>query len=187
MGKIYTALISLLVMSLPSCTYFRQICRHDKPLSDAWQNLPVIYNDSINHIISGPDKVYLYETYDFIEAHDTTAACDSIFNYKIKNSGRRLNDKECELLEFIITDPSWITARYTPVRQSFYPNIILEFSKSHQKAYLLLSFGSEEVGACGMSGDMKRYRMIGMRNLARWASIILPEEEYYKKLLTPEE
>lgn len=187
MGKIYAALLSLLIMSMPSCTYLRRICRHDKPLSDKVQNLPVIYNDSINSIIRESDKVRLYETYDFIEAHDTTAAGDSIFHYKIKNSGRQLNNKEREILEFIITDPAWILSCYAPVRQSFYPNIILEFSKKHQKAYLLLSFGSEEVEACDMSGNVKFYRMTGRRNLARWASIIIPEEEYYKKLLTPEE
>lgn len=48
---------------------------------------------------------------------------------------------------------------------------------------MLLSFGSEEVAVADDHGSPKYYGMKNMRILARWASLVFPHEEYYKKLI----
>ena len=186
MVKIYAALLFLLLVGLTSCSYLRKSCGQNAQISVINADLPVILNDSVTHIINEADEVRVYATYAFIEAHDSLTVCDTLLNYKIKESVGQLQNREREILKFVITDSNWITDKYAPVKQQFYPDIIIEFISKQAKAYLLLSFGSEEVWACDTSGEMKSYRMVSKRNLARWASLIFPDEEYYKKLINPD-
>lgn len=186
MHNIYGILLLLIVLlaaNLTSCSCLRKHGSQEIQTSENTSDLPTIYNDSLDAIFKEADKVRVYEVHNFIDSHDSNIQGDSLFNYKIKKNIGLLKRKEFEILSFIITDPNLLNPDYAPVKQPFHPNIILEFIKGRRKGYMLLSFGSEEVGVADDEGNLKYYEMKNMRVLARWVSLILPQEDYYKKLI----
>lgn len=186
MRNIYAILLLLIVLlaaNLTSCSCLRKHSSQEIQTGENTPNLSPIYSDSLDVIFKETDKVRVYEVYNFIDSHDNNIRGDSLFNYKIKKNLGILKKKEFEILSFIITDPNLLNPNYAPVRQPFHPNIILEFTKGKHKGYMLLSFGSEEVGVADDKGNLKYYEMKNMRLLARWASLVFPQEDYYKKLI----
>ncbi len=186
MRNIYGILLLLLVLlaaNLTSCSCLHKHSSQEIQTVDTTNNLSPIYSDSLDVVLKEADKVRVYKVYNFIDSHDPTIKGDSIFNYKIEKNIGVLRKKEFEILLFVITDSDLLNPNYAPVRQPFHANIILEFIKDKNKAYMLLSFGSEEVGITDDKGNLKYYGMQNKRQLARWASLVFPQEKYYRNLI----
>lgn len=182
----YKYLIGLLVVSasLVSCTLFKNSCSHHlvDNLADN-DSTSVIYSDSIDSIIINASKVRVYRMVDFSALRDSVGTRDSLFNYVIKRDAGLLGKDEKAVLSFIISDKKWYIKRYAPIRQPFHPNIALEFMLGKCKAFMFISFGTEEVAISDVEGDFKFYQMYDKRPMARWAYRKFPEEEYYQKLI----
>lgn len=143
----------------------------------------VVYCDSIDSVILNADKVRIYDMADFVITNESVEKRDSLFNYEIKNDIGLLGKDERRILSFIISDKKWYIKNYAPIRQPFHPNIALELTYKRSKAFMFVSFGTEEIAISDAAGNLKFYQMRDKRPMARWAYMIFPEEEYYKKLI----
>lgn len=184
----YKLLISLLVIptSFVSCTLFKTSCiQRSSNNHDDTDSTLVIYNDSLDSIILNASYVRIYDMTDFVMSHDSTGKMASLFNYKIKKDIGLLEDDERKILYFIISDKNWYIKNYAPIRQPFLPNIALEFTCKKNKAFMFVSFGTEEIAISDAVGNFKFYQMRGKRLIARWACMKFSDEEYYKELIKP--
>ncbi|MBP3472484.1 MAG: hypothetical protein J6K41_09685 [Paraprevotella sp.] len=129
-------------------------------------------------------KIRFYDMADFVVSHDSVERQDSLFKYKVKKDMGLLESDERKILSFIISDKDWYIKDYAPVRQPFHPNIAFEFVCKKSKAFMFVSFGTEEVAISDAEGNFKYYQMRGKRQMARWTYTKFPEEEYYKELIT---
>lgn len=181
-GKIIGFLV--LSMSLVSCSLFKSSGNNSiRRLVDT-DSSAVIYNDSVDAIIFHSEKVRLYDMADFVSLSDSVEVShDSIFNYAVGNSKRWLNREELNVVHFIISDKDWYVRNYSPIRQPFNPNMGMEFIYGKSKAYMFVSFGTEEVAIATLNGKFKFYKMHDKRPMARWATLVFPNNDYYKKLL----
>lgn len=107
---------------------------------------------------------------------------DSIFNFPIKEYIGLLSTEEKAVLSFILSDRDWYIQDYAPVRHPFNPNIAFEFSYKDSKAYVLVSFASEEIAISYAEGTLRYYQMRDIHPLARWSAMKFPEYEYYRIL-----
>lgn len=103
--------------------------------------------------------------------------------YEIKKNVGLLERDERKILSFIISDKNWYIKDYAPIRQPFHPNIALEFIYKESKAFMFVSFGTEEIAIADVTGKLKFYQMKDKRLMARWIYMKFPEEEYYKELI----
>ena len=169
-------------LSLISCSMFKPSSVVDADIL-CTDSTMVIYDDSIDAILLNAHKVRLYEMADFVMQGDSVKNIDSIFKYRIKCVIGLLDKKCANILSFVISDKYWYIKDYAPVRQPFHPNLTLEFIHHHKKAYMFVSFGTEEVAISDMEGNFKFYQMNDKRILARWACMVFPEEKYYEELI----
>jgi len=170
--------------SLVSCTLIKPSCaqkNENTPIPN--DSAQVIYSDSVDSIILNADKIRIYDMVDFVAPRDSINGRDSIFKYEIKKDVGFLKKVEKEILSFIVSDRDWYIRNYAPVRQPFHPNITLEFITKKKSVFMLISFGTEEVAIVDKVGQFKFYQMRNKRQMARWASMIFPDEEYYKELI----
>lgn len=143
----------------------------------------VIYSDSLDAIILDASKVRFYDMADFVVVRDSVEMQDCLFKYKIKKDMGLLENEEKKVLSFIISDRTWYIKDYAPVRQPFHPNIAFEFVCKKNKAFMFVSFGTEEVAISDAEGNFKFYQMRGKRLMSRWAYMKFSDEEYYKELI----
>lgn len=170
--------------SLASCALFKSSCSQSTNINSInADSLSVIYSDSVDSIILNPTKVRLYEMADFVISEDTIEERDSLFTFLIKKDIGFLNDDCREILLFIISDRKWYIKNYAPVKQPFHPNIALEFLCRKKRAFMFISFGTEEVAIASNDGIFSYYQMRNMRLMARWAFRAFPNSEYYKELV----
>lgn len=171
--------------SLASCTLFKTSCQKNgmERITEK-DSLAIIYNDSIDTIILCADKVRLYDMADLVALPDSTTHCKSnLFNYVVKKDMGLLKKNAKNVLHFIISDSRWYIKDYTPIRQPFHPNIGMEFMRKSMKAYMFVSFGTEEIAIATSNGDFKFYLMRDKRQISRWVAKLFPNEEYYTNLL----
>lgn len=179
-------MVGLLVMSLSltSCSLFKTSCTCNTVTGGTEaDSLSVIYSDSIDAILLKASKVRVYDMADFVENNDSTVKSDSLFNYRIKNEKGFLKDKEHNILSFILSDKYWYISKYAPIRQPFHPNFALEFIFKKEKAFVFVSFGTEEIAISDSTGHFRFFQMRDKRLIARWACIVFPKEEYYKEFI----
>lgn len=183
----YRRVVGLLAVSasLASCTLFKTSCRDDGMGQIAERDSSaVVYNDSIGAVILCADKVRLYDMADFVGKDSAaTGERDSLFNYAVKKDVGLLKSDEMEVLRFIVSDKSWYIKDYAPIRQPFHPNIAFEFNHKRSKAYIFVSFGTEEIAIATADGKFKVFLMRDKRPMARWAAMMFPEEDYYKNII----
>ena len=170
--------------NLVSCTLLNSFST--KQMSDInadTDSTSIIYNDSIDSIILGADKVRIYDMASFVGNNDSIPKSDSIFNYHIKEEKGLLKDKEINVLSFILSDNYWYIRNYAPIRQPFHPNFTLEFICRKEKAFVFVSLGTEEIAISDSNGNFKFYQMQDKRIIARWALMVFPKEEYYNEFI----
>lgn len=176
--------ILVMLLSLSSCSLTKTTCEVEATATETTgsRSIPFVYSDSIDAIFTADCEVHLYDMADFM-ASDSTMLLDSVFTYKIKKDMGILGKEEKGILRFIISDKQWYIKDYAPIRQPFHPNITVEFIQGKSKAFMFFSFGSEEVAIADEKGGLKFFQMREKRQLARWASLIFPDESYYKTLI----
>lgn len=182
----YRQLAVLLALStnLVSCTLFKTSCIQDAKKNPAGtDSVLVIYTDSVDAIILKAEKVYIYDMADFVVPDDSIRPKNCLFNYEVKKDIGLLKKDEKEILSFIVSDKNWYIKNYAPVRQPFHPNIALEFIHKKDKAFMFVSFGTEEVAIADATGKFKFYQIRNKHLMARWACMIFPKEEYYEELI----
>lgn len=182
----YKRIVGFITVStaLASCTLFKTSCLQTTVASRIdTDSASVIYNDSVDNILLNAGKVRIYDMADFVMYSDSAKQRDSLFNYEINKSIGFLEKEEKAILTFIISDKSWYIKNYAPIRQPFHPNIAFEFTNQKHKAFMFVSFGTEEVAISDIKGNFKFYQMRDKLPMVRWTYLKFPEEEYYKELL----
>ena len=171
---------------LASCTMFKTPCLQT-PVANRTNadSVKAIYNDSVDNIFLNAGKVHIYEMADFTLSRHSAKQRDSLFNYEIHKDMGFLKTKEKAILAFIISDKNWYIKNYAPIRQPFHPNIAFEFVNQKHKAFMFISFGTEEIAISDREGNFRFYQMRDKLPMARWACLKFPEEKYYKELLKP--
>lgn len=184
----YRQFIGLLAISTSfvSCSLFKASCTHHATNNHVnTDSVSVIYSDSVDSIIMDATKVRIYDMADFVIVHDSIGQKDSLFNYEIKKDIGLLEKDEKIILLFIVSDKNWYIKNYAPIRQPFHPNIALEFISMKRRAFMFVSFGTEEIAISDTMGNFKFYQMYDKRPIARWAYLKFPKEDYYKELIKP--
>lgn len=182
----YRQVVGLLIVfaTVASCNLFKPSSAKNLQKSDeGMESSSVICNDSIDAIVLNAENVGVYDMADFTELQDSTVRRDSLFNYGIRKNTGLLKSDERSILSFVISDKDWYIKDYAPVRQPFHPNIAFEFIRGRERAYMLVSFGTEEVAIYDVAGRLQSYQMREPRLMARWACMKFPGEEYYKELI----
>lgn len=175
--------ILLLSAILTSCSLSKSSNEYNAVASVALGNDSiVIYNDSVDDILFNAKKVLAYDMADFVQQSDFAIIGDTIFNYQVKKKIGPINNKELNILSFIIADKSWYIKEYNPVRRPFSPDFTLEFIHKKRHVYMFVSFGTEEVAIADSKGNFKFYQMRNKHILARWALLKFPDKEYYINL-----
>lgn len=171
---------------LASCTLFKTSCLQTTVANrtDA-DSVSVIYNDSVDNIFLNAGRVRIYDMADFTMSCDSAKQRNSLFNYEINKNIGFLETEEKAILAFIISDKSWYIKNYAPIRQPFHPNIAFEFANQKHKAFMFVSFGTEEVAISDIEGNFRFYQMRDKLPMVRWACLKFPEEKYYEELLKP--
>lgn len=98
---------------------------------------------------------------------------DSLFDYPIENDLGSLTKTEKVLLNFVIDDKSQYRIEYSPIRQPFNPDFVLEFSSKKQCAYLFVSFGTGEIAIADVNGFFKFYLMSNSSIMERWYDYVM--------------
>lgn len=186
----HIALLLIIFFWMASCSMFRS--SHKQAAEVDKQADAVIYSDSVDNIILNAESVIWYEIKGMTERPDSLKEGKRILGYEIKQVHTGLADQGMDdVLLFIISDREWYVRDYAPVRQPFYPNIIMDFSKRGQGGALMLySFGSGEVAitrlqksAADSAVNLKYYKMRDPRLMVRWVANRLPGNKYYQELL----
>lgn len=182
----YKQIAGLITVStvLASCTLFKISCLQTTVVNCTdVDSVSVIYNDSVDRIYLSADKVRVYDMTDITVPYDSTVQKDSLFKYEINKNIGLLDKEEKSILTFIISDKNWYIKQYAPIRQPFHPNIAFEFINREFKAFMFISFGTEEIAISDIKGNMKFYQMRDKVSMVRWACLKFPEDKYYKELL----
>lgn len=173
---------------LASCTFLKtsSVSSHkEKPTDSIADNKTIaIYNDSVDAILLNPNRIRLYTMKGFVtDTVSEEAKTDSIFNYPIQQKTGIASSTMQRILLFIIGDHALYKKNYAPIRQPFHPNLTLEFAKGKKRIYYFISFGTNEVAIADENGSFRFFLFKDTRLLARWASLLFPNDSYYQNLI----
>lgn len=164
------SLYLFVLLMLSSCCIYKY-GQAEKDVSRCEDSLlSVSFRDYFCNSIVNANSIQFYETTPFVRSQDSIIKSpkDSLCGYPIKHSSNRISGKKVEMLKFLMTDTSNYVLYYSPVRQPFWPNVILELRAGKEKRYCMMSFGTHEMA---ISKDKNSFMYIWIRNsatLERW-------------------
>ncbi|MBP3788597.1 MAG: hypothetical protein J6I52_03165 [Prevotella sp.] len=128
--------------------------------------------DMTFHIV----KPYLYNE------SDTIMSCDSLVGHAVERRIKEIEDSIIDKFRACFTDTLKYQSDYYPIKQTFYPHVIVELNKEDNKMWLLISFGTEEIMFMKRNGTYKKYQMENWKSILRSVTAIVPNDEYLNSI-----
>lgn len=108
---------------------------------------------------------------------------NSIANFVVIDKGKALNNKQVEVLKFLVSSPLSYKAKYGINKKYFVPYFAFEFSNSKETLYLLVDISADEWAIADKTKVLKHRYTNSRLPLIQLGYDIFPEDEFIQSII----